>query len=348
MKNKTNKKIKKEEFTSSELVVQHNKLVEARYRISLQEKRLILWLLSQIKPTDNDFTQHRIAIKDFCSIVGVTSNNMYTELQKVTRRLIGRVLTIRDPSKNLLLQVAWLSVAAYWEKEGVIDLRIASELQPYLLELKKDFTVINITDIMALSSVYAIRFYELLKQYEPVGERKLLVEDLRFQCGISEKKYKRFNDFKKDVLERAKKEINEKTDLLIDYEEIKMSRKITSVRFIIKRNPDYGLTEFEKMQREKSDLIRKEMRSKNALIEKILEYGFSRSTAQKLLQRGTEEEIEDAIKSVDLQIFRGHVKNPKSMLKIAIEEKWKPDIYKTKKKYWVELHKRGKYELQNV
>jgi plasmid replication initiation protein len=327
------KKIKEEEARcGGEIIVQHNKLIEARYRISLQEKRVVLWLLSQIKPTDNDFTLHRISIKDFCTIVGVSSNNMYAELQKVTKKLIGRVLTIRDPSKSLTLQVAWLSVAAYWEKEGVIDLKIASELRPYLLELKKEFTIIKLPDLMGLSSIYAIRIYEILKQYEICGERTITVEELRLACGIELNKYKLYGHFKDKILEISKREINEKTDLLINYEEVKTSRKITSINFKIRHNPNYGITEFEKMQREKADIIRKEMRSKNALIERIMEYGFSRPTAKRFLEQGTEEEIGNALKSVDLQISRGHVKNGKAMLKKAIEEKWKPDVYKTPKR----------------
>jgi hypothetical protein len=59
----------------------------------------------------------------------------------------------------------------------------------------------------------------------------------------------------------------------------------------------YGITEFEKMQKEKAEIIREELQSKNALIE---EYGFSKQTAKKLLQQATESEIEDAIKSVDI------------------------------------------------
>ena len=327
MRSKIKKKFK-DDTKNRELIVQHNRLVESRYRVSLQEKRIILWLLSQIKSTDNDFTKHRISIKDFCTIVGVNSNNMYAELQKVTKRLIGRVLTIRDSSKGLTLQVAWLSVAAYWENEGVIDLKIASDLRPYLLELKKEFTVIKITDVMALSSVYAIRVYELLKQYETIGDREFLLEDLRLQCGVSENKYKRFNDLKKDVLERAKREINEKTDILIDYEEIKTSRKITSIQFTIKPNPKYNQTEIEKIQSQKAEIIQKELRSELILIDRMLEYGFSKQAAKKLLKSHGEEVLENALKAVNLQVQKSNVKNPKAMLLTAIHEKWKPDVYK--------------------
>jgi plasmid replication initiation protein len=157
------------------------------------------------------------------------------------------------------------------------------------------------------------------------------ITELRECCGISAEQYKKFNNIKQKILDASKKEINAKTDLLIDYEEIKTSRKITSIKFIIKKNPDYGLTEFEKAQRTKSTIITKEMRSANAIIEQIIEYGFSRSMAKKFMQQGTEDEISDALKAVNIQFERCAVKNPRAMLKKAIQEKWKPEVYKNKK-----------------
>jgi len=81
-----------------------------------------------------------------------------------------------------------------------------------------------------------------------------------------------------------------------------------------------------------TSIIQKELRSELALIEKFMEYGFTRQTAKKLIQQGTEQEIGDAIKAVDLQVSRGQVKNPKAMLKTAIKEHWKPDVFVSRKK----------------
>jgi plasmid replication initiation protein len=316
----------------SELIVQHNKLVESRYRLSLQEKRVVLWVISQIKPDDDDFTKHSISIRNFQKIAGVTGNNMHKQIAKITMSLIQRGLSIRDLKNDTLLQVSWLNSAYYHYKEGFVDLRIAPELKPYLLQLSEQFTVVSLTDLMGLQSVYAVRIFELLKQYELIGVREIALNELREYCGISPSYYKKFNDLKKDVLERAKKEINEKTDIFISYEEIKTSRKITSIRFSIKKNPGYKQTEFEKSQQEKAAILQKEFRSDLDLVEKLMEYGFTRQTAKKLVQQGTEKEIGDAVKAVDFQVSRGHVKNPKAMLRTAIKERWKSDVFVSRKK----------------
>lgn len=313
----------------TELVVQHNKLIESKYRLTLQEKRVILWLLSQIKPTDNDFTRHRISIREFCSITQVSHHGMYTELQKVTKRLIGRVLSLRDLSKNRTLQVSWLSVADYWHNEGIVELKIAQELRPYLLELKKEFTVIKIPDIMGLSSIYAVRIFELMKQYQHLGSREINISDLRKFCSI-EDKYKLYGIFKLKVLEIAKREINAKTDIIIDYEEIKQSRKITLVKFLIKKNPNYKTTEFEKAQLKKADIIQKELRSENAIINQILEYGFTTPQAKRIVKLNNQDTLSNAIKAVDIQVSRGNVKNAQAMLIKAIQEQWHPEKYRNR------------------
>lgn len=320
------------EESQNELIVQHNHLIEARYNLSLQEKRLMCWLASQVKQSDEDFKEHELSIREFAQLVDVKGDHLYKTLDTITHKLMQKIITIRMLEKKGFMKAALLGGAKYYEGEGIIKLSFHPYLKPYMLRLKERFTQIRIGDIMGLKSVHAMRIYELAKQYESIGERKILISELRDFCGIEKVQYQKFNDFKRKVLEISKREINTKTDILIDYEEVKTSRKVTSIRFRIQRNPNYGITEFEKMQREKADLIRKAMRSKNALIEKITEYGFSRPTAQRLLQQGTEEEIREALKSVDLQVSQGHVKNGKAMLKKAIEEKWNPDVYKNKKK----------------
>jgi len=329
----TNLKLKsKKEEQQNELIVQHNHLIEARYHLTLQEKRLMCWLASQVNPTDEDFKEHELSIKEFAALVDVKGDHLYKTLDTITHKLMQKIITIRMLDKKGFTKAALLGGVKYYEGQGTIKLSFHPYLKPYMLQLQERFTQVRLGDIIGLKSIHAIRIYEILKQYETIGNREISLNDLREYCGIEKNQYERFNDFKRKVIEAAKREINLKTDLLIDYEENKTARKITSINFKMKKNPNYGITEFEKMQKEKAGFIKKELRSKNALAEKIVEYGFSKQTAKRLMDQGTEEEINNAIKSVDLQVSRGHVKNPKAMIKTAIEERWKPDVFVSRKK----------------
>jgi plasmid replication initiation protein len=322
---KHNKKLKKED-KKNELIVQHNHLIEARYHLTLQEKRLMCWLASQVKQTDEDFKEHELPIKEFAKLIDVKGDHLYKALDTITHKLMQKIITIQSLKKRGFTKAALLGGVEYYESQGIIKLSFHPYLKPYMLQLKDRFTQISLGDVMGLKSVHAMRIYEVLKQYEYIGNREILLIDLKGYCGIEEK-YKKFNDFKKDVLERAKREINNKTDLFIYYEEIKTSRKFTSIKFTIKPNSSYKNTEFQKHKS-----LEKEYRSEAALIGSLIEYGFSKGMAKRFLKNNEEDVIKNALRAVHLQIERNNVKNPKAMLQTAIKEKWHPEIFKTKKR----------------
>jgi len=57
----------------------------------------------------------------------------------------------------------------------------------------------------------------------------------REQLGIADHEYKLMSDFKKRVLELAVKEINEKTDITVQYEQHKAGRIIKGFSFLFKQ-----------------------------------------------------------------------------------------------------------------
>ena len=316
-KRKKSKIIKKKH--KNELIVQHNDLIEARYRLSLQEKRVILWLLTQVKSDDKDFKLHKLEISEFAKMTDIVVDSRYSELRKITRRLIQRALEVYDHSSCTLIQFSWLSFAKYYLKKGYVELRFDPALKPYLLQLKSHFTKLTLSDMMQLNSMYAIRFYELLKQYELIGQREISVKDFREYCGIEDHEYKKYNDFKKDVLERAKKEINEKTDLKINYTEIKESRKIVAIKWTITKKNIETEEHLKKVA-----ILKKELRSDKIVIDALMEYGVSRQMAKQLIKNYSEDVVKDSIQVVNLQIERNNAKNPKALLLASIKNKWDP------------------------
>jgi plasmid replication initiation protein len=307
---------------TSEFVVLHNNLVEARYRLTLQEKRIVLWLSSQVTTFDEDFKEHSLSIKDFSKLTNIQGENLYTRLQSITRRLMQRIITIRPIGEKRLIQVAWLGSADYKIDKGIISLSFHPHLKPFFLQLKRNFTKINMVDIIGLKSFYSIRIYELLKQKEYIGIRIITVDEIRDYCGISKEKYKQINHLIKKVLDVAKRDINEKTDIKISYSMVKDGRKYVAVSFDVKNN---------KKTKKLSELLGKEIKKRDDLIKTIQDYGFSRNTIIKMISEISDFDIEQAILSVNSQVKNGNVKNPKAMIRTALKEKWKPDVFDSKK-----------------
>ena len=308
--------------TNSRYVVKSNSLIEARYRLSLQEMHVIYWLLTQIKLKDEDFKAHKLNIVEFANMVGVKSENQYKELRKVTKRLIQRAMEIYHPDTQEYVQFSWLSSARYQLKQGCVLLKFDPELKPYLLQLKSHFTKIDIVDTLSLKSIYAVRVFELLLQYISIGLRKISLHDLRAYCGIEDQEYKLFADLKRKVIEKAKTEINTKTEYDINYTEIKESRKVVAIEWTIEKKN--VVTE---QRRKKLVLLQQELRSEVALVNSLMEYGLSKLMAKRLTANYGEAVVKDAIRVVDLQIERGRAKNPKALLLASLKNKWHPEKF---------------------
>ena len=92
---------------------------------------------------------------------------------------------------------------------------------------------------MNFKSEYSFRVYELLKQYETVGSRVLLIEELKEFLDTDQKSYEKYNRFKEKVLLKALQEINKHSDITVKMQEIKKGRKVEAVEFEILKNNNY-------------------------------------------------------------------------------------------------------------
>jgi plasmid replication initiation protein len=321
------KKKRKEIFDPkcNQFIYQHNKLVEAKYSLTVQEKRLILIALSKIKPTDDRFDLFSISIKEIAESYGIKDDpgSLYTEIDKVATRLRSRVLKVKNLERPKdTLTTGWVDYVDYKSKEGIVVLKFSEFLTSYLLQLKSQFTPVSLSQTLNLSSIYAIRMFELLKQYETIGERTFDLENLRETLGISKNKLPNYKNFKQKVLSIAQRELSLKTDIYFDFEEIKTSRKVTSLKFLIRKNTPNTLTKEQK----KANKIKEEVKNTEERQE-LLELGFSNPTIRKFIESYSHERIKTAIHVVLDQIEKGQAKNPKALFQKALKEEWSLDKF---------------------
>jgi len=239
---------------NTDLIVKHNKLIEANYKLTLQEQKIILILASQINKDDENFRSNIFKVEDLAKILNLKTKSFYSDLKNLTERLLSRVIKIKEPDG--LLQISWLSSAKYYDNEGKVELSFDKKLTPYLLQLKTHFTKLSLKKLINLESIYAVRIYEICKQYENMGQIIITIKELKEILQIKDKKsYKLYSNIKLRVLLVAQKEINEKTDLKIDFEEIKTGRKITGLKFIIKNQNEINIKQVEEELQENQPQI---------------------------------------------------------------------------------------------
>lgn len=268
-------------MASARLVVKDNKLINARYDLGVAEMRLFLSMITQIRREDSDFKTYRIQISDFADSLRTQAKNVYDRAQETSKRLMEKVLEIEEEDGPL--QITLLSSAKYYKGKGYVDLRFDPALKPYLLQLKETFTAYDIRNVLQLQSGHSIRIYELLKQYERIGERTIAIVELKDILGVSDQ-YSRYNDFKRYVLLQAQKELKQYCDIVFEFKEKKQGRKIVAIWFAISRNPHTQATNDDVKFSEDSEVLGDLMRM-----------GLSREQSQKIIESKTEATIRQAL-----------------------------------------------------
>jgi len=218
-------------------VVKHNDLIQkSRYELSTQEQKIILYLITKIKPEDTELMLYEFSIKDFCEVCGInTSGKNYLDLKKTIKELSDKSIWVKlENGKETLLR--WIERPYIDENSGTIEIKLDELMRPYLLQLKEHFTAYSIYYTLAMKSKYSIRIYELLKSYENLTEHTFGIDDLKKM--LFAEKYEIYKDFRIKVLDVAVREINDYSDISVAYTTEKENRKVNRIRFKIKPKKD--------------------------------------------------------------------------------------------------------------
>ena len=302
-------RIKKLKAKETDIVVQSNSLIEASKTLNLLEYKLFMLVLSKINPDSQDLPVFTITAEEFSKVLGAkTINFAYRDLRKAADRLMTRTAMVYYPERNLTIKTNLTSKALYWHNKGCIEIHLSNDIKPFILNLRREFTQYKLTNITKLSSVYAIRLYELLKSHESLQTRTFDILELREKLGIPKQLYTRFADFRIRVLSIAQREINTKTDIHVDITFKKTKQKITSVMF--------SLSQKSNTKQNQKDML--------VSVKKVMNMGYSLIESVDISNRTEDETFINAVDAVTEQIEKGNSKRPKAMLQTAIEKKWKP------------------------
>jgi plasmid replication initiation protein len=222
----------------SDLVVKSNRLIEASYKLTLAEQRIILAAIVEARRT-----QHGLSEKDFVTIRAVDYADMfkvpvkqaYEQIKEAALTLYERGFTLLDThpetGKPRTIKGRWVSAATHIDGAGAIQVRFTPEILPYITQLEREFTRYQLARVAGMTSAYAIRLYELLMQWGSVGKREIELVWLK-KALMLDKDYSRLFDFKKRVLDIAVFQVNEYSDLIARYTQRKTGKTVTHLLFI--------------------------------------------------------------------------------------------------------------------
>jgi hypothetical protein len=226
---------------SVKLVRKSNNLVEGKYRFDIWEMRVFTKMLTMILPSDEDFKEYRIYLKEVIDDFNLAADKQSYKLLKdgAIKLMKKEIKIIRDTDegeKEFLTHIA-VGLDSFTSKTqgSYIDISFHPKMKPFLLQLQTQFLMYDVRNILQLQSSYSVRIYELLKQYEKIGKRTFTIEDLKETLAVMDK-YPLYANFKQRIIMKAQEDLMAFTDIRFTFEEVKKGRAIHSIIFTIKSN----------------------------------------------------------------------------------------------------------------
>lgn len=219
-----------------------NSLIEASYRLSLYEQRIILACIAQVRRDALLTDQHLyiVSAQQIADMSGVCVKRSYQHIKAAAERLFDRRITLHDApngaGKAKVRLTRWVQEVVYQESQGTVALRFSQPMVPYLSQLTEQFTRYALLDVSRMSSSHAIRLYELFSQWQKVGRREVELDWLR-QILQLEGRYENIRDLKRRVIEPAVKQINEHSPLWVKWSQRKTGRRVTHLIFNFGEKP---------------------------------------------------------------------------------------------------------------
>ncbi len=259
-----------------EEIARSNNLITARYKATLTENKMTVLALK--KSTQDDYGRH-VAVftaQELKQIMGHHNGSFYQQLKETAQKMQSRQLAIEDVEKKRFRYMSVIDTAEF--SNGIFRVSFNVDINNYIDDLKQNFTIMNMGILVDFTSTYAYRLYEILKAQEYLIDKKgdengeycipYTVAELKVAVGCvdtstqavreemtrknpdydkivdnlaEEKHFEKWYDFKKNVLDVAERQINEKSDLHVRYELIRSGRggKVNRVLIYISRNESY-------------------------------------------------------------------------------------------------------------
>lgn len=215
-------------------VVEHNDLItKARHDLSARQLKIMDFVISKIKPSDNTFNIIHTSMYEITNILGLTrSGKNYSDIINNINEMRKKDVFIYNEKEKKMTITGWFSDIDVWEN-GQIELRINQNFAPYLLSLKENYTQYLLLDTIQLNSKYSILLYKLMREADKdYGKKKTVLSGTpdEFKEWLGAPESYAFKDLNKNVLQKAIDEINLKiSDMELEMLTAKRGRKIVQV-----------------------------------------------------------------------------------------------------------------------
>lgn len=311
---------------SDNIIKKANQLITGRHKISAIEQKIFNLSLSKVtfdKQLGRPVAE--ITVKEMREILNCKGNSIYKHIQNLSRTLRDRTIIVNNLENDEFLMIGLINVVEY--KSGVMRLKFEPEATDLVWNLKSDYTKLNLSLYKNLNNIYAIRLYEILKSniYKCVDELSITygINNLKWMIGMIQindtihKALIRNKDIEeaienspeadslrdisnfKRALNTAIDEINEVTDIYVEYSTIKGGKggKVRAINFIVNDKDN-----LKKIKVKSDDIKKQDKPSEEEIFE--LMFKLKSSIQEELTFENYKQLLECANYNVDLILVK--------------------------------------------
>lgn len=223
-------------------IYKHNKLNKASFgNFNLNDYRVYLNAIALIggvteygkyvQPAELP-RQYKLSAQEFSNQFNIELKHAYGILKAAVDKLRKTDIKIERPDLFTTTYINVCEKVEYNHKDSTIDILFTGSIMEYLQQKTKNFTLYNLNEVAGITSIYAVRLYELMQQYNTTTGMVIhTLEQWREIFAIGQEQYKTYNNMKQKVFLQALQEINSKTGYSVTMKEEKEGKKVVRVRF---------------------------------------------------------------------------------------------------------------------
>ena len=210
--------------TRNDIRISHE-INESAFNLSAMSLDLVCVILAQIKKDDTEYKFYKLGVSTIEKRINRKLNR--DSFKKSVKELECATLDISNES------IKWFEVFNFESSNGTLEIKLNEQLKPYLLNLEGKFVLAQLDSILNLNGYYSKRFYLLLAQYKKMQKCKYDLIKLHKILSTPNSLQKLYSNFKSRVLDFSMGEINQNTELKVEYEENKIGKSVNSLDFRI-------------------------------------------------------------------------------------------------------------------
>ena len=232
--------------TNTELTLA-NSFIQSKFTLEAMEVKLLYAIAYKLQngdrglntvdllkaPDDNSIYYTANEMANFLGI----KKNAYHHFYRICKSLIGKNVSIKNLNDPKGFEILSFLIKANYS-DGILELVPNPYMKQFYMNLTKNYTRLELIQVLRMKSTYAIRIYSFIKMKAQQKRNAYLFELAEFKelLGL-ENRYARIQDLQKRVLDPAKEELNKIIPKLeFDYTLIKIGKSIKQIRLTFNRN----------------------------------------------------------------------------------------------------------------